>query len=151
MGGEGGLQFSNIKSPTCRRQALVNQNQANQQNETSQSEINRDLPRRCGAVSGSPDHNQQKRRNQRELVKRVKEKQVERCESAERTSGNQEKTRVKCALVLVDLTGEPNRSQCHDGGEQNKSETQSIDTECKMDLPVGHNEDRSHKLKTCSG
>src|SRR5207247_2390257 len=68
------LQRANIEAPFRRRKTLVKKNESDQQNETAEREINRDLPRGADAIAGSPNSDQQKCRDQRELMKRVKEK-----------------------------------------------------------------------------
>src|SRR5262249_27619216 len=83
------LQFRDIETALRRRKTLVEQDQSDQQNETAEREIDRDLPGRAHAISRSPNPNQKKCRDQRELVKRVKEKQIGRSEGADRAGGNE--------------------------------------------------------------
>jgi len=68
------LQHADIKTARGERNALVKQDQAEQQNETADGQIDCDFPRRCDAIAATPDADQQERRNQCEFVKRVKEK-----------------------------------------------------------------------------
>src|SRR5207244_2978835 len=93
-GERGSLQIANVEAARFDRNALVKQDQSEQQNETPEREINRDFPRSRGAIAASPDADQQKRRDQRQLVKGVEEKQVDRCERADCAAGNEKETRV---------------------------------------------------------
>src|SRR6266404_4287587 len=102
------LQFANIERSLRRRRALIKQDQRDEQNETAEREINCDFPRRANAISRSPNSDEQKRRDQRELVESVEEKQIDRCESANGACGNEKEAGVKRALAVIDLTGEPN-------------------------------------------
>ena len=67
-------QHANIKTPRSERKALVKQDQAEQQNETADGQVDRDFPGRCDPIPAAPDSDQQKCGDQREFVKRVKEK-----------------------------------------------------------------------------
>src|SRR6266487_3677597 len=106
-----GLQRANVETARPDWHALVKQDQTNEQNETTECKIDRDLPSRRGPVSAPPDPDQQKRRDEREFVKRIKEKYVERSKRADRAAGNEKKTGVERVFVLVDLAGEPNGRQ----------------------------------------
>ena len=68
------LQNTNIETPRAERKALIKQDQTEQQNEAADRQINRDFPRRCDPISAAPNSDQQKCRDEREFVKRVKEK-----------------------------------------------------------------------------
>src|SRR4029077_6592809 len=125
------------EAPHAGRQTLVEKNQADQQNKTANGEIDRDFPGRAGAVAGSPNSDEQKRRNQRQLVEGVKEKQIDRTESADRAGRNKEETGVKRIFVVVDLPGEPDRGDGHDGGEQKHEQAQAVHAEGEMDSPIG--------------
>src|ERR1700730_10041003 len=100
-----------------RRHALVEQDQSKQENKTPDREINRDLPGRGVAIAASPNADEQKRRDERELMKCVKEKKIERSKRANRAAGNEKQARIKGMLVIVDLVGKPNRRERHDRGQ----------------------------------
>ena len=68
------LQRANVKAARCDWNALVEQDQTDEQNETSERKIDRDLPGGRASVPAAPDSDQQKSRDECELVKRVKEK-----------------------------------------------------------------------------
>jgi len=72
--GNRGLQFANIERSRRRRHTLIKQNKSDQQNKTAEREINRDFPRSRIAIARSPNSDEEKRWNQGELVKGVKEK-----------------------------------------------------------------------------
>ena len=69
-----------------RGHAAIKQDQAEEQNETAEREIDRDLPGRGEAIARAPDADEQKGRNERELVKGVEEEQIERSERADRAA-----------------------------------------------------------------
>src|SRR5947207_3413136 len=77
-GADRGLEIANIEAARFGRNTLIKQNQSEEQNETAKREINCDLPRRRDAIAAAPNSDQQERRDERELVKRVKEKQIDR-------------------------------------------------------------------------
>src|SRR5207244_12369992 len=81
-------------------------------------------------------------------VECVEEKQVAGWESAARAAGNEKQASVERALVVVDLTGDPNRGDGDNGGEEKHEQTQTIDAEREMNLPVRRNKKRADKLKT---
>ena len=57
-------------------------------------EIDRDLPGRGVAIAGAPDADEQKSRDQRELVEGVEEKEIERSEGADRAGRDEEQAGV---------------------------------------------------------
>ena len=65
-------------------------------------EIDRDLPGGGEAVARTPDADEQKGRDQRQLVERVEEKEIERSKSADRAAGEEEETGVKEPLGFFD-------------------------------------------------
>ena len=67
-------QHANIKAARTQRKTLVQQDQAKQQNKTAYRQVDCDFPGRCDAISAAPDSDQQKRGDQCQFVKRVKEK-----------------------------------------------------------------------------
>ena len=93
--GSGRLQRANIETPRCLGHAAVEQDQTEQENEAAKREINCDFPRSSNAISTAPNPDEQKRRNQRQFVKGVKEEEVNRCESANGTARDQQKAGVK--------------------------------------------------------
>src|SRR6185369_2715564 len=121
--------------------------EAEQQNETADREIDRDLPRRSEAILATPDPDQQECGNEREFVKSVKEKQINRSKCADRPSGNQEKTGVECIFVLIDLAGEPNGGQRYDCREQHHNEAQTVEPSRKTQMPLRRYGKRGDVLK----
>src|SRR5262249_2198532 len=71
------LQHANIKTTRGEREALVKQDQAEQQNKAANGQIDCDFPSCCDAISAAPNSDQQKCGDQRKLVKGVKEKQID--------------------------------------------------------------------------
>ena len=68
------LQRANVEAARRDWNALIKEDQTDEQNETSEREIDRDLPRSRAPVPAAPDSDQQKSRDEREFVERVKEK-----------------------------------------------------------------------------
>ena len=124
---DGGLQIANVETARFGRNALIKQDQSKQQNETAEREIDRDLPGGGDTVAAAPNSDQQKCRDERELVKRVKEKEIERSERADGAGGDKQEAGIKRVLIFVDLAGEPNGRQRDDRGQQNHDQTQAID------------------------
>src|SRR5262249_16891903 len=131
-----------------RGQTLVKQDQPNQQNETANRKINRNFPGRPDAVAGSPNSDEEKRRDQRELVKRVKEKEINRGEGADCAGGNQKEKGVKRVLVVINLIGEPNRRGGNERGEQEHEQAQAIHAERKMNSPISRDNERADELES---
>ena len=146
MGGQL-LQFANVECARVDRNALIKHDQAEQENETSGREIDRDFPGRGLPVAGPPDSDEQKSRDQRELVKGVEEKQIERSECSHGAAGNEEKAGVEGVLVLRDFTGEPDRGQGHDRGQQHHDQAQAIEADGEVEVPVGRNRERTDILE----
>src|ERR1044072_1997141 len=71
------MQMSDVETALGRRKTLIKEDEPDQQNETAECEVDRDFPCRTNAMVGSPNPKEQKRRNQCEFVKSVKEKQVD--------------------------------------------------------------------------
>ena len=80
------LQGAEIKTARGLRHAAIKHDQAEQQNEASGRQIDRDFPGGGLPVAASPDSDEQKSRDQRELVKGVEEKEIERSERAHRAA-----------------------------------------------------------------
>src|SRR6266852_761172 len=68
------LQRANVKTACSDGKALIKENQAEQQNEAANCQVDRNLPRCRDTISAPPDPDQQKCGDQRELMKRIKEK-----------------------------------------------------------------------------
>src|SRR5579884_2577617 len=82
-------QVAHVETAKRNGKTLVKQDQTQQQNETPDCQIDRDLP--CGpdTISASPNPDQQKRRNQRQFMERVEEKQIDGGKRADRPSANE--------------------------------------------------------------
>src|SRR5688572_23388066 len=76
------LQDADIEAPSRLRQAAIKHDQAEQQNETAGRQIDRNFPGGHLPIPRPPDSNEQKRRDQCQLVKSVEEKEIERSECA---------------------------------------------------------------------
>src|SRR4029077_4191255 len=70
----GSLQRANVKSACRHRKALIKENKAEQENEAANCQVDSNLPRCRDTISAAPDPDQQKCGDQRELMKRIKEK-----------------------------------------------------------------------------
>src|SRR4029450_4421357 len=70
----GSLQRANVKAACSEGKALIKENTAEQQKEAANCQVDSDLPRCRDTISAAPDPDQQKRGDQRELMKRIKEK-----------------------------------------------------------------------------
>ena len=99
-GGRRGLQRAQIEAARRFRHAAVKQDQAEQQNETAGREIDRDLPRGGEAIAAPPDSDEEKSRDERQLVEGVEEKQIERSERAQRARRDEEQAGVERVLML---------------------------------------------------
>ena len=84
------LQRAQIKTSRSDRHAAIEQDQTEEQNKAAEREINRHFPGGGVAVAAAPDSDKQKRRDQRQLVKHVEEKHIERRESANRAARDEE-------------------------------------------------------------
>ena len=94
------LQSAQVETAQFSRDAAVEQDQAEEQNEAAEPEIDRDLPGRGGAVARAPDADEQKSRDQRQLVEGVEEKQIERSKGADRAARDEEEAGVKEPLAI---------------------------------------------------
>src|SRR5947199_3956722 len=141
-------QRADVEAAQWGRNALVKQDQTQQQNETSYREIDRDFPCCRYPITGAPNSDQQKRGNECQLMKRVKEKQVDRHKSTDCATGNEQKTGVECVFIFVDRAGKPDRSQGNDGGKQQHYQTQAVDARCEAQSPFGGYGERGDVLKT---
>ena len=68
------LQRANVEAARRDWNALIKQDQTDEQNETSEREIDRDLPRGRAPVPAALDSDQQESWDKREFVERIKEK-----------------------------------------------------------------------------
>src|SRR3984893_3068760 len=112
------LQRANVEAARRDWHALIKQDQTDEQNETSEREIDRDLPRGRAPVPAAPNSDQQKGWDKREFVEPIKEKEIERRKRAARADGDEQKGGLKRVFVIVELAGEPNGRQRDDCGEQ---------------------------------
>src|SRR5438067_1649785 len=71
------LQMSDIETALRGRKTLIKKDESDQQNETAEREVDGDFPCRTNTISSSPNSDKQECRNERELMKSVKEKQVD--------------------------------------------------------------------------
>jgi hypothetical protein len=81
-------------------------------------------------------------------VKGVKEKQIDRRESADCAGRNEKEAGVKRALLIFDLTREPNGCDADTGCEKKHEQAQAVDPEREMNAPIRGDNDRADKLKT---
>ena len=142
------LQRAEIKGARGLGHAAIKHDQAEQQNETAGREIDRDFPRRGLPVAAAPDSDEQKSRDQRELVKGVEEKEIERSECADGAAGNEEEAGVEGVFVLRDFAGEPDGRERDDRGEEQHHQAQTIDAESEIDPPIAADRTRGDELKT---
>src|SRR2546423_6002150 len=136
------LQDTKIKAARGFRHGAIKHDQAEQQNETAGCEIDRDLPGGDYAIAAAPDSDEQERRDERELVKGVEEKQIERRERAHRSGGDEKQARVKCVSMLRDFARKPDSRESNERGEEQHNQAQAVDTEREIDVPVVANRKR---------
>src|SRR4051812_22918257 len=94
------LQLPKIKTPRCFGYRAIEHDQAEQQNETSGCQVDRDFPRRHLTVSRAPNSDQKKSGNQGQLMKGVEEKQIERGERSQGAGSDEKKAGVEGVRVL---------------------------------------------------
>src|ERR1051326_1915396 len=71
------MQMSDVETALGRRKTLIKEDEPDQQNETAECKVDGDFACRTNPIAGSPKPNEEKRRNQGEFGKSVKEKQVD--------------------------------------------------------------------------
>ena len=147
-GGGRGLQNAEIKTARCFGQTAIEQNQSEQQNKTAERKVDRDFPRGRLSIAASPNSNEQECGNERELVKCIKEKQVDRCEGANCACGNEKQTGIECVFVFRNFGGEPDRTERNDRGKKQHQETEPIGAKREPPSPRLTNAPRANELKT---
>ncbi len=147
MRGSRDLQRANIEAARLRGQALIKQDQTDKENETAKRQIDGDFPGGGHAIAAPPNSNKQKSGNQREFVKGVKEKQIERRKRAERATRYKQQTGIECVFVIVDFACEPDAGQGHDGSEQDQNETETVKSGREMNSPALGNREGIDELK----
>ena len=93
----------------------------------------------------SPDPDEQKCGDQRELVKGVEEKEIERSECSHGAGGNQQEAGVEGVFVLGDFAGEPDGRERYDRREEHHHQAQAIDAEGEIDPPLAADRQRSNE------
>ena len=136
-----GCQFSEsdqIKRAFIDRQTAVQTDQTDQQHETAYRQIDRDLPSGGHPVFPvPPDTDQQKGRDQGQLMKGVKEKEIERDERSDGTSRDKEQAGVERVFTLLNLGSNPNRGQRDQRGEQHHHQAQSVQPDQELQIQRG--------------
>src|SRR6476646_6645116 len=89
------LQCPQIETSQIRRHAAIEQDQPEQENKTSDREVDRNFPRGPESIARTPDADQKKSWNERELMERVEEKEIERSKGADCAAGQEKETGVK--------------------------------------------------------
>src|SRR5262249_11481899 len=84
---------------------------------------------------------------ERKLMKRIKEKEINRSERADGAAGNKQETSVERILVPVDLAGEPNGSEGDNRGQEDHDQTQAVEPGGETQMPLGRDGERSNMLK----
>src|SRR5204863_6283488 len=107
-----------VKTARALRYAPIKHDQAKQKDRTPRREIDGNFPGCSLPVTGSPDSDEQESRNQCELVKGVKEKEIERSERSHRAACDEEKAGIESVFALRDLGGEPDGRKGHNRGQQ---------------------------------
>src|SRR5450432_1907204 len=120
------LQRAQIEAAQLWRHAAVEQDQSEQQHEAAETEIDRHFPSRGEPVARSPDADQKKSRDQRELMKSVEKKQIERSEGADRAAREKEETSVEQGLGFFDRRRKPDSAEQDERGEKKHDETEPI-------------------------
>ncbi len=121
-----GLQRAQIEAARFRRRAAVEQDQAEEQNETAEPEIDRHFPGRGETVARSPDADQKKSRDQGELMKGVKEKKIERSEGADRATREKKETGVEQAFGFFDRRRKPDGAEEDKRGEEKHEQAEPV-------------------------
>ena len=142
------LQCSEIKTARGLRHAAIKHDQTKQKNETSGRQIDRNFPCRGLPVAGPPDPDEQERGNQREFVKGVEEKEIERSECARGAASNEKEAGIEGVFALRDFAGEGNGRERYDRGEEHHHQAQAIDAETKVDPPLAADGIGGGELKT---
>ncbi len=84
------LELGDVEGAVIGREAEVEANEAEQENETPDREVDRDFPRRCLPVAGAPDADEQEGRDERQFMKRIEEEEIERGKRAHGAGGDKE-------------------------------------------------------------
>ncbi len=142
------LQCAEVKAARSLRHAAVKHDQAKQKNETPGREIDRDFPGGGLPIAAAPDSDEEKSRDERQLVEGVEEKEIERSECAHGAAGNEEKAGVKRIFVLGDFAREPDGRERHDRGQQHHHQAQAIEPEGEIDPPIAADRAGGDELKS---
>src|SRR5207253_1601711 len=94
-GGSRRLQSADVKGACHFRHASVKKNQAEEENETARGQVDRDLRSRGITIPASPDSDQEKSRNEGDLVKGIEEEKIERGERSHGPARDEQKAGVK--------------------------------------------------------
>ena len=129
LGGTGRGQLRDlphVKSAIALRQAQVETNQPDQQNEAAEGQVGRHFPGGGLPVARSPDADQQECRDERQLMEHVKEKCVDRGKRADGPRGDEEQARIEPVSVLRRRPRDTNRRQRDRRRHEENGHAQSI-------------------------
>ena len=112
------------------RHLEIETDQANQRDERSGAEIDRDVVGRVVLVlSPAPHANHDEGRDERELMERVEEEEVERRECAEDAAGHHHEQQVIELLVRFDFPRHARRRERYDGAHEDQPDVDAIHTD----------------------
>src|ERR1035441_3626863 len=130
-------ELGNVKRAGSRLQ--VKGDQPHQRNQSPDAQINRDLE---GSVvlllSPAPDANHNKRRNQRQFMEEVKEKQVERGEGAQDAARHNKQKDIELLLALLYFPRDAGRGERHDGTHEDQSHINAVHANVVANAQAGH-------------
>ena len=127
----------------------VDANQADQRQQRPEAQIKRYF---VGGVipvlPPAPHSDHDKGRHKRQLVEKVKEKQIHRGERTEDTADHEIEQKVKFLDPMRDITRTTNRRKRHHGSHENDPDVDAIRRQVKFQTKALHPGPFSYKLQT---
>ena len=129
-------KHAQIKAARGFGHAAVEKDEPEEQDEAPGREIDRDLPGGGVAVSAAPDSDEEERRDERELVEGVEEKQIERSEGAERAGRDEQEAGVKGVLVLAIFPVNQTAASVTIAVKQDHHQAEAVEAEDEVQMPI---------------
>src|SRR5439155_4328269 len=136
--------FADVERALVNRQLQVERDQSNQSDECAEAEVKRDL--KCRVVLDSPpapDADHDKRRHKRQLMKEIKEKQIERRERAKDAAGHHEQQDVKFLFAFLDFPRDAGGGESNKGAHEDQANVDAVHAETTMDAETVGTEQRN--------
>ena len=124
----------------------IETDQPQEENKAAEGEVDRGFPSRRLPVARAPDSDQQKRRDEGQLMEHVEEKEIDRGERPDAARRDEQERGVEPVGVFFRRAGHRHRGDRHERGQQQHDQAQPVGSQRERDPHRGNHWHRGNEL-----